>query len=137
MSRTAPIAVLAALLAAACAHPGVSTTTVTGGSPSRARGVSAPTAKDAVAMRLADEICAREAACNHVGDGARYRSEEACLSDQGARAPAQLSRWACTPGQTDAGLEQCLAAIRSERCETDLARTDLLVACRSVPICGR
>jgi hypothetical protein len=99
--------------------------------------VTGASSTNQAAMRLADEICARETACGAIGDGARYRTEEACMADQGASAPVQLSRWTCTPTQTQAGFEECLAAIRSERCETPLPRVDRLVACRSASVCGR
>ena len=122
------------LLLGACARQ-VGSATVTSASDSPS---SAPTTPaDAAALRLADEMCAREAACNRVGDGARYRTEEACLSDQSARAPAQLSRWTCTPVATQPGFEECLAAIRGERCETSLTRLDQINPCTSGPVCGR
>lgn len=88
-------------------------------------------------MRLADEMCTREAACNHIGSGARYRTEEACMSDQGVRAPLQVSRWTCAPPPNEAAFEVCLAAIRGERCDTPLTHADELVACRSGAVCGR
>ncbi|MDB4934002.1 MAG: hypothetical protein JWP87_974 [Labilithrix sp.] len=139
-STRTPFITLAAclgVLLAACAHnEGAGTTTVTSGSTSGVR-VTNTRENDDAAMRLADEVCARELACNHIGDGARYRSEEACLADQGAQAPVQLSRWSCTPTQTQAGFEECLAAIRSEKCETALPRVDRLTACRSAAVCGR
>jgi hypothetical protein len=145
MSRNVSTALAASLLMAtatattACARQiePQSTTTVTSGATSGVKLTSARPERDDVAMRLADEMCARAAACSHIGDGARYRTEEACMADQGARAPAQVSSWTCTPPQTSAGFEQCLAAIRSERCETALPRADRLVACRTDAICGR
>jgi hypothetical protein len=99
--------------------------------------VTGARASDEPAMRLADEVCAREAACNHIGAGARYRSEEACMAEQGALAPTQLTRWGCVPTRTQAGFEECLAAVRSERCETPLPRVDALAVCRSGPVCAR
>jgi len=131
MNRLELIATSAVLLlASACAHDSsTSTTTVTAGPPSPSRSSDEP------AMRLADEICGREAACNHIGAGERYRSEEACMAEQGALAPSQLARWGCVPTRTQAGFEECLAAVRSERCETPLPRVDVLVACRSTPVC--
>jgi hypothetical protein len=137
MSRTKlTVASTVLLLAAACAHEsGPTTTTVTGGSLPGVR-VTSARASDESAMRLADEICAREAACNHIGVSARYRSEEACMAEQGALAPSQIARWSCVPAATQAGFEQCLAAVRSERCETPLDRVDALAACRSAPVCA-
>ena len=132
MTRTQlTVACAVVLLTSACAHEsGPGTTTVTGGSLATARSSDEP------AMRLADEICGREAACNHIGAGARYRSEEACMAAQGATAPTQIARWGCVPTRTQAGFEECLAAVRSERCETPLPRVDALAACRSAPVCA-
>ena len=134
----AALAVVA--ISAGCAHSSETsgTTTVTSSSATSGVRVTGVTSdKDQASMRLADEICGREAACNGIGDGAKYRSLEACMADQGASAPVQIARWSCTPTQTQAGFEECLAAIRSERCETPLPRVDRLVACRSAPVCGK
>src|SRR5690242_7303923 len=87
MSRDHALCLATVLLGAACARQ-VGTTAVTSADV-EARSATAPTAADAAALCLADETCAREAACNTIGEGARYRTEEACLSDQSARAPAQ------------------------------------------------
>lgn len=139
--RLAAVAASALLAGAAgaCSHQQdrSSTTTVTSGAPSGVKVTAARSDRDEAAMRLADELCARAAACSQIGEGARYRSEEACMADQGNKAPAQISRWDCTPTQTQAGFEECLAAIRSERCETELPRIERLVACRSAQVCGR
>ena len=132
----APGTALLVLLASACAHDnGASTTTVTGGSPEGVR-VTNVTATDEPAIRLADELCAHEAACNHIRDDGRYGSEKACMADQGASALAQLARWGCAPTRTHAGFEECLAAVRSERCEASLPRLDGLSACRSAAVCA-
>lgn len=140
MARTpfAFVALSVAALALGCAHgkEASGTATVTSGTTSGVK-VTGVSTRDEAAMRLADEICAREAACGAIGDGAKYRTEEACMADQGATAPVQLSRWSCTPTQTQAGFEECLAAIRSEHCDTPLPRVDRLVACRSASVCGR
>ena len=140
MSRDASIAVAAAVLVATnCARQlePQGTTTVTSGSPSGVKVTSVRREQDDVAMRLADEMCAREAACNNIRADGRYLSEEACMADHGAKAPVQVSKWTCVPPRTSAGFEECLAAIRSERCETALPRADRLIACRSAPVCGR
>ena len=131
-------ALVVAALPAGCAHGNdtAGTTTVTSGATSGVR-VTGTSAKDQAAMRLADESCGREAACGAIREGARYSTEEACMADQGASAPVQIARWSCTPTQTQAGFEECLAAIRSERCETPLPRVDRLIACRSLSVCGR
>lgn len=140
MARTS-IALAALLIAAlplGCAHgsDASGTTTVTSGATPVGR-VTGSSPKEQAAMRLADEICAREAACGAIGKSAKYPTEEACMAEEGASAPAQISRWSCTPTETQAGFEECLAAIRSERCATPLPRVDRLIACRSVSVCGK
>ena len=137
-SFVAPLA-LVHLLASGCARTseGSGTTTVTSGSTSGVRVTGARVELDQASMRLSDEMCARELACSHIGDGARYRTEEACMADQAARASVQIGRWSCTPRATQASFQECLAAIRGERCETTLTRADELVVCRSMAVCGR
>ncbi len=137
-SGLAALAVVA--VSVGCAHQSETsgTTTVTSSSTTSGVRVTGTTSdKDQASMRLADEICGREAACNFIGDGAKYRTLEACMADQGASTPVQISRWSCAPTETQAGFEECLAAIRSERCETPLPRVDRLVACRSASVCGK
>jgi hypothetical protein len=140
MTRTIASLCLTAVvvLGTACARQaGSSTTTVTSGSTSGVRVTGVRTDPDEAGLRLADEICNREVACSQIGDGTRYPTVEACMSDQGSRAPARLAHWSCTPSSTQASFETCLAAIRSEHCETKLANIDQLGACRTNAVCGR
>lgn len=127
-------------LAAGCARQldTTGTTTITSGTPGGARVTSARPGDDRVALRIADEMCRREAACNTIGDGSgmRYRSEEACMADHGAMAPEVVGRWTCRPDDGSATFEECLASIRSERCETRLDRADRLRACRGAAVCA-
>ncbi|MDB4942878.1 MAG: hypothetical protein JWP97_2412 [Labilithrix sp.] len=92
-------------------------------------------ASDPAAMRLADEMCGRASSCNEIGKDGKYRTEEACQSDQGIKAPAEMKRWACTPSQD--ALDLCLAAIRGEKCETQVSQLDALPQCTSSAVCGR
>jgi hypothetical protein len=125
------------VFSAACARESQGTTTVTSGTTSGVRVTGARVGNDEAAMRLADELCGRAAACNQIGDGGRWRTIEACMADEYTRTPAQASRWSCRPTGAHAGFEECLVAIRSERCDTNLARADRLGACNSAAICAR
>jgi Family of unknown function (DUF6184) len=136
MLRTIGILAIAALGAACARQVGTSTTTVTSGTTPGAR-VTGMSPGDAASMRLADEICNRQEACGQIGDGAQYRSVEACMSDQGSRSPARAAHWSCAPAESQASFETCLAAIRGERCDTPLASIDELRACRSNVVCGQ
>jgi len=123
---------------AACSgRSGASATSVTSGTSGGARLNGAPNDADESGMRLADEICKRSEACGQIGEGARYASVEACMAEQGARAPARAAHWSCKPSVSLAGFETCLAAVRGEHCETKLATIDELEVCRSRAVCGR
>ncbi|MBX3185562.1 MAG: hypothetical protein KF819_01050 [Labilithrix sp.] len=125
-------------LLAGCARPSempTGTATVTGGTPEGVRVTNVP--DDPIALRIADEMCRRSEACGDIGRGGGYTTIEACMSDQGALAPGQVSRWSCAPSLTQASFEACLVAIRSERCDTPLARADRLRACRDEAVCAR
>ncbi len=136
MCRRSRIALgIVAFVVSACSHEGSSSTTsVTAASIPSGRSTDAR-ASDDPTLRLAGEVCAREAACNHIGYAAPYRSEEACVDDQRTVATTQFLRWGCTPGRTHAGFEECLAAVRSEHCEASLPPVDLLAPCRSTNVC--
>jgi hypothetical protein len=137
-SFTAGIFIVGSLLAA-CAHDtsnAAGTTTVTSATPSGVRVTNVRPQDDRPAMQLADELCSRETACNHVGDGGRWRSQEACMQDMTLRVRAELSNWTCAPSATQEHFEECLAAVRSERCQTSLERVDRLEACQNHTICG-
>jgi len=117
--------------------PAAGTTTITG-APAGPRVTSSRPERDQLATHLADEVCAREARCGRVGDadGARYRTAEACMLDQGSRTPAQVSRWGCAPEATSAPVEACSEALRQEPCSGPLARLDDLRACSRASVCG-
>jgi hypothetical protein len=123
--------------AAACGRETQGTTTVTSGSTSGVRVTGARVGNDDAAMRLADELCNRASACNRIGDGAPWRTLEACMADEYTRTPAQVGRWTCTPFGAHVGFEECLVAVRSERCDTDLRRADALPECRNARVCAR
>ena len=129
-------------LTAACVHherPTTSTTTVTSGEPSGVRVTNVRTQTQAypeAGLVLADELCRRESACNQIGPGGTHRTEEACMVDLGTRAPALLASWRCSPAAARARFEECLAQIRSERCETDLSSgVSELPQCRPNVMC--
>lgn len=143
MSRALPFVVSlcgVVALTGACVHherPSVSTTTVTSGEPSGVRVTNVRTqAYPEPGLLLADELCRREATCNRIGPDGTHRSEEACLVDLGTRAPALLASWTCSPAASRARFEECLAQVRSERCETNLsAGVSDLPRCRPNVMC--
>jgi hypothetical protein len=130
---------LTALLAAACAReapPAEGTTTLTSGTTHGVRVTNVP-GDDERPTLLADELCRREAVCNRVGRDRAYPTEDGCVADLGAWMRVRLSSWGCPPTADRAPLEECLAAVRSEACDTPLlASMDNLPACRRSAVCG-
>ncbi len=89
---------------------------------------------DAIAMRLAAEICDREARC-HIGEpNATTRSAQDCWNASLARTRRELGLWRCSPAGARARAKECAASIKSESCEFDLGRRRSL--CASNVGCG-
>lgn len=128
-------------LSVACARqlngPAEGTTTITSGTPGGVRVTGAQIERDDLSNRIADEMCNRESACSMIGDrdDARYRTVEACMSDQGTKSPGVIARWGCTPLGTSATFEACLATIRSARCDMKIDRADMIAECRRAAVC--
>jgi hypothetical protein len=128
---------VALALASACAKDDgrAQTTVVTSGTtPAGVRVTNTQQALEAdPADRLAGELCMHDAACNRMStsgtDEARLLAEQACVTERAPAARRFLSGWNCSPAASRARFEQCLAAIRSERCETMLDDPSRLGLC--------
>lgn len=98
-------------------------TTVTTGADVRLATAQQPLEVDP-AERLAGELCMHDAACNRIPssgtDEAKLLAAQACVTERTPVARSFLSGWNCSPAAGRARFEGCLAAIRSERCETAL-----------------
>ncbi len=127
------------LLASACAHSGDETgiTTIRSGVPAGPRVTNV--SPDDRATRLALELCRRAESCGRVGGrDQRWPTESACIADVETDMPARIGRWTCPADASRARFENCLAAIRSSTCETQLdSRLDGLTACRAEVVCGQ
>jgi hypothetical protein len=93
------------------------------------------------AIRLATELCRHESRCR---DSERQRSDEAkllaeqnCVTAGTDPTADVMGTWSCSPAVARAGYEECLAAIRTERCETKLSSIKDVPRCRSNMVCGR
>jgi hypothetical protein len=142
-TRLASLAAPALLaVVAACAHErdAFQTTTITSGTaPEGVRVTNVPNERDP-ADRLAGELCQREATCGRIEanrtDEARLLGTQNCVTQSTPRARQVLGSWSCSPAANRAGFEECLAAVRSETCETSLRRVDVLPACRGEAVCA-
>lgn len=93
----------------------------------------APTG-DAIAMRLAAEICTREVRCHAAAGNPPARGTEECWQASLDRTRRELGRWRCSPAGMRARAEECLASIGNEPCDHDLGRRRSL--CASNLACG-
>jgi hypothetical protein len=131
------------LLAAACAHDRErpSSTTVTSGTPEGVRVTNVTVGDSDPAERLAGELCQREATCGRIegsqSDEAKLLGAQNCVTVNAPRMRAAMERWSCSPSTQRASFEECLAAVRSERCETKIEGPDTLPACRSNAVCAQ
>lgn len=126
----------------ACAHDRdrASTTTVTSGTPEGVRVTNVTIGDSDPAERLAGELCRREATCGRIessqSDEAKLLGEQNCVTVNAPRMRAAMQKWSCSATTARASFEQCLAAVRSERCETSIQGPDSLPACRSSAVCA-
>jgi hypothetical protein len=141
MTRTA-IASLALLLVTACAHDRdrSETTTITSGSPGGVRVTNVTIGEFDPAERLAGELCQREATCGRIEgsgtDEAKLLGEQNCVTTKTPGLRQRLRAWPCSPAASGGRFEECLAAVRSERCEARLDSLEALPACRANAVCA-
>ena len=137
---TATFAVTLALTGCAHDYDRPQTTTTTGATPEGVRVTNVRTDDYDPAAALAGELCRREAACGRLGEGAsdeaKLLGEQNCVTERRGRIREVMRGWSCSPAAERARFEECLAAVRSERCETNLARPDTLPLCRANTVCG-
>lgn len=135
-------AIFTTCLLAACAHDRgrASSTTVTSGTPEGVRVTNVTVGDYDPADRLAGELCRREATCGRIdtrqSDEAKLLGEQNCVTVNAPRMRAAMERWSCNAMTRRAGFEECLAAVRSERCETSIETPDILPACRANAVCA-
>jgi hypothetical protein len=141
---TLTLGYVALALASACAKDDgrAQTTVVTSGTTGagvRVTNVQQPQDVEP-SERLAGELCMHDAACNRIPssgtDEARLLATQACVTERTPAAREFLSGWNCSPAASRALFEECLAAIRSERCDAALDRgLDRLDRCRRNAAC--
>ena len=137
LSLLVPVALVA------CAHDRdrAGSTTVTSGTPEGVRVTNVTIGDSDPADRLAGELCKRDATCGSIdrnqSDEAKLLGEQNCVTVNAPRMRAAMQKWSCTATNQREGFEDCLAAVRSERCETRIDGPDILPACRSNAVCGQ
>jgi hypothetical protein len=87
------------------------------------------------AAQIAEARCELEQRCGRIGPGQRYESREACLSAVRSEWQEDLHAYECPAGFNAGELNECLAEIRTEDCESPIQRLGSFVACRASDIC--
>jgi hypothetical protein len=84
---------------------------------------------------LADARCARETRCNNVGADKKYSSVDDCLMRTRADWESDLNARECPAGVNQTQLDECLAEVRGEDCNSPLDTLERVAACTSGQIC--
>jgi hypothetical protein len=90
----------------------------------------------AVVDRLSNARCDREAACDNVGDGKKYASQQVCMDKMRGGIANDINSYQCPRGIDGTAVQECLAAIGNEECGAHpieaITRMD---KCRSGAMC--
>ena len=86
-------------------------------------------------QRIVAERCAREVRCSNIGPAKRYGDLNTCMAELGGKSREELGTYACKDGVNEKEVEQCLAEIRAEGCNSPLGALERMAACRSGLIC--
>lgn len=128
MKATVAVIPVVLTLAAACSRRGENAgmTTIRSGTPEGVRVTNLTNADLDAADRLAGAICRHERECSRTlgrlsTDEALALEENACMTEMRPAARINLDALECGPAVARAGIEECLASIRTERCETRLS----------------
>jgi len=98
---------------------------------------NATTMTNTVALnRIADARCAREAACDNIGNDKNYATTQACAQKIRDDMRNDLGAKDCPNGVTTQKLDACLASIKAESCSNVLDRLERLIACRTSELCA-
>lgn len=88
------------------------------------------------ARQIAHARCEREERCNNVGADGKFASEEACEEQVRTDWANDLNAYECPNGVIEAQLEECLAAIRAEDCNSPFDTLGRVTECQSPQICA-
>jgi hypothetical protein len=86
--------------------------------------------------RLARARCDRETACNRVGEGQLWSTQESCVTQQRERVRDDLASLSCERGFDGVQLRACLNAVRLQACTDARSALDAVSECRSSALCN-
>ena len=104
------------------------TTTLTGANVVPGSGASAVNS-------IVEARCTREATCNDLGAGRHFSTRGACVSILREDMREDLSASDCPGGVDPKRVDECLARIRTERCDSPVAELGRLRTCSAINLC--
>jgi hypothetical protein len=85
---------------------------------------------------IAHARCERELRCNNIGTDRKFASQSACEDQIRSDWAADLNTLECPNGVVEQQLEECLAAIRAEECNSPFDTLSRMTECQSPQICA-
>jgi len=89
----------------------------------------------AVVDRLSEARCDQEQTCKNVGPGAKYASRSTCMEQIHGSIANDLNAYNCPRGLDSAGVDRCMAAIKSEECNHPFDTLTRYDKCRTGALC--
>lgn len=90
---------------------------------------------DDAVLQIVEARCAREVACNTVGDGHPWQNREGCVATMKTRLESELKPARCPNGIDQNSLGLCLDAIRNESCGNPMETLARASACANAKLC--
>jgi hypothetical protein len=88
-----------------------------------------------VVDRLAEARCDQEQECKNIGPGAKYSTRGVCKEQIHGSIANDLNEYNCPRGLDSAGVDRCMAAIKSEECNRPLDTVTRYDKCRTGALC--
>jgi hypothetical protein len=130
---TLPLAITGLLFACGGANQGPAVTG-TAEPPASPTG-SQKGADTAVVDRLAEARCDQEQGCKNIGPSAKYVSRAVCMDQLRGSIANDLNTYNCPGGLDSAGVDRCMAAIKSEECNHPFDTLTRYDKCRTGALC--
>ena len=92
-------------------------------------------ADSAIVDRLTEARCDQEQGCNNIGPGAKYTSRTVCKEQIHGSIANDLNAYNCPRGLDSAGVDRCMAAIKSEECSHPFDTLTRYDKCRNGALC--
>lgn len=107
---------------------------VIGEKPSDRASTGAGIPKTEILGRVLSAYCDRESVCNHVGEGKRWSSTQACETETRPGVLARIDATACERGVQASALAVCLTTLRDRACD-DGRPAEALPECAAERLC--